>query len=392
MKMQYDVGVSPCADYAPEHLDAALRDAIQSVGGLDFIRAGMTVALKVNLVAGAAPERAVTTHPALVQALCRLLRSKGADVLIGDSPGGVYNASFVGRIYRVSGFEACVGEGVRLNDDFSQSTVNYPQGTEARSFTCTSYLKNADVIINVCKLKTHGMMGMSCAAKNMFGAIPGTMKPEYHFRFPTYPRFADMIVDLNEYFKPVLCLCDAVDGMEGNGPTAGTPRHIGCVLASRSPHALDLIAAYIIGLTPDRVPTLIAAQNRGLIPKNMAELKVKGDPDDFRIADYRNVAVAHSLTFRGNSDRVIKNIFGFVAKRAFSSRPVLRSSLCVGCGMCERICPARAIIIRKGKACIDRKTCIRCFCCQEFCPKGAMRVYRSLVARVLSRARHSSKK
>ena len=112
-------------------------------------------------------------------------------------------------------------------------------------FLYTGYLDRADGIVNLCKLKSHGMMGMSAGAKNMCGAIPGTVKPEYHFKFPDYSDFADMIVDINEYFKPRLTVTDAVVGMEGNGPTAGDARKMGFIAASKSPHAADLVCSEI---------------------------------------------------------------------------------------------------------------------------------------------------
>ncbi len=74
--------------------------------------------------------------------------------------------------------------GAELNRNFAQAQATYPQALAARTFQYTQYLAEADAIIDFCKLKSHGMMGMSAAAKNLFGAIPGTLKPEYHFRFP----------------------------------------------------------------------------------------------------------------------------------------------------------------------------------------------------------------
>jgi len=189
------------------------------------------------------PEQAATTHPTLVCALVDMLTARGARVIVGDSPGGLYNSVFVGRVYSASGMREVEAHGAALNSDFSEKSAEFAEGKVLHSFTYTGYLDKADLIINFCKLKSHGMMGMSCAAKNMFGVIPGVIKPEYHYRYPKYEDFANMIVDLDEYFHPVLSIADAVIGMEGNGPTAGTPRRLGCLLASRSPHALDMVAA-----------------------------------------------------------------------------------------------------------------------------------------------------
>lgn len=382
--MNTAVAISPCASYAYEEVRSALERVLSDTDGLFFLKEGMRVALKVNLVSFLAPERAATTHPTVVRALCDILTERGATVVIGDSPGGLYNAAFVGRVYTATGMRTCVGDGVALNEDFSQKETTFAEAKQARRFTYTAYLDGVDAIIDVCKFKTHGMMGFSCAAKNMFGTIPGTMKPEYHFRYPTYEAFADMIVDLNEYFKPVLSICDAIVGMEGNGPTAGDPRAVGCLLASRSPHALDLVAADLIGLKKEAVPTLSAAYLRGLIPATAEEVTVIGDADKYRISDYKNIATLHSLGFRGTSDSVLKNMFGNIAKAALMTRPKVKNKLCVGCNVCGGICPARAIVMKKGKAVIDRKACIRCFCCQEFCPKGAMKVHRTFIARLLT--------
>lgn len=378
-----EVSVVSCETYEKSTVRAAVASAIDAVGGLNFIKDGMTVVLKANLVSFATPDKAVTTHPEILTVLTEMLKERGARVIIGDSPGGLYTAAFVNRIYHAAGLSECVVAGAELNADFSVGEAEFPEGKEARRFAYTAYLDVADVIIDVCKFKTHGMMGYSGAAKNMFGTIPGTVKPEYHFRFPSYAQFADMIVDLNEYFKPRLCLCDAVVGMEGNGPTAGTPRKIGAILASTSPHKLDLVATSLIGLGKDEIPTLDAAYRRRLIPGTPGELDIFGDPTAFYVPDYKTVSVRHSLGFTGTSDSVILNIFGSIAAKALTSRPMLKRRECVGCNQCGKICPAKAIRIEKGKAVIDRKLCIRCFCCQEFCPKGAMKVHRPLIAKCL---------
>ena len=380
----FDVSLVSCTDYGKNNIKTALFSLLKPIGGLDFVKEGMTVAIKANLVTFARPEEAVTTHPALICTLIELLRERGAArVIVGDSPGGLYNATFLNKVYSVCGFsDAVEAAGGELNRNFGQREAHFADAKVARSFTYTSYLDEADVIIDFCKLKTHGMMGMSAAAKNMFGVIPGTMKPEYHFRYPNTADFARMIVDIDEYFadKIKLCIADAVVGMEGNGPTQGTPRHIGAVLASASPHKLDLVCAKIIGLSPDSIPTLGAARERGLIPESVADLNVFGNVDSFVISDYNNVAVRNSLLFDSKS-----KLFGRIAKKCLQTKPQVRGSECKGCKKCMDICPARAIVMKDNKPEIDRDKCIKCFCCQEFCPFGAMKVHRTLIARMLNK-------
>ena len=380
-----DVSIVKCDTYESEEVKSALKEALDAIGGLDWVKNGMKIAIKANLVSFMAPEKAATTHPVLLCELVKMLVEKGAEVVIGDSPGGIYNSVYVNKVYKATGMTETEKAGAKLNKNFGQSEAQNPDGIVLKKFTYTAYLDEADAIINFCKLKTHGMMGMSAAAKNIFGVIPGTLKPEYHFRFPKHDDFARMMVDLDEYFKVKLCVCDAVVGMEGNGPTMGTPRKIGAILASESPHKMDLVCAKIIGLEKENVPTLVAAEERGLIPENVDQLNVYGNVDEFVINDFNNIPVHTSIEFKKDSTKFFGKMAALVTGSALRSKPALKASECVGCGVCRDICPAKAIKIEKGKAIINRKLCIRCFCCQEFCPKGAMKVKRTLIAKMLNK-------
>ena len=381
----YDVSVVRCNEYEASEARLALEQAVGAVGGLDWVEKGMRIVIKANLVSFMSPESAATTHPILLCELVRMLAERGADVIVGDSPGGLYTSAYVNRVYKATGMKAVEEAGARLNQNFEQRETENPEGMVLKRFAYTSYLDEADAIINFCKLKTHGMMGMSAAAKNMFGCIPGITKPEYHFRFPKHEDFARMIVDLDDYFKPRLCICDAVVGMEGNGPTMGEPRKIGAVLASVCPHKMDLVCAKIIGLTKENVPTLAAAYERELIPADADDLSVWGDLSEFFIPDFKNIPNHSSVEFSKDSTKFFGKLSAMFMAKALRSVPALKKKECVGCGVCKNICPAKAIKIEKGKAVIDRSACIRCFCCQEFCPKGAMKVKRPWIAKVLNK-------
>lgn len=387
-KKEDPVSVVPMSEYSLSAARAALEGVLAPIGGLDFVKEGECVVIKANLVSAMKPEESATTHPTLLCALCDMLVERGARVIVGDSPGGLYNAAYVGRVYNVSGVREVERHGATLNDDYSQSETTFDGATVLHSFTYTSYLDQADHIINFCKLKSHGMMGMSCAAKNMFGTIPGVIKPEYHFRFPEYDQFADMIVDLDEYFHPILSIADAVVGMEGNGPTAGTPRAIGCVIASHSPHNLDMIAARILGFDREELPMLEAAYRRDLVFASADDVALVGEIDGLILKDFERVIERKSLKFSGDGKSGVMKLFSSFASSILTTRPRLEPSMCVGCGVCRDICPAKAIEIKDKKAKINRNACIRCFCCQEFCPKSAMKVYRTPIASLF----HSEKK
>lgn len=369
------VSIAACPDYSEKSCDAALLEALNGVGGLDWVQPGMVVGIKVNLVTMLKPEAAATTHPALVCSLVRLLKERGADVVIGDSPGGLYNQLYVDRVYAAAGMKQAEQAGARLNRDFSCKEAHFPAARKAKRFEYTGWLDSCDAIINFCKLKTHSMMGMSAAVKNLFGAIPGTRKPEMHYLCPKSEDFADMLIDLIEYFHPVLHLVDAVVGMEGNGPTMGKARSIGCLVAGQSAYEVDQVCAKIIGVPEDFVPTLGQAKLRGLAPE---QPEIAGDLTRWQMTDFE-LPPQHDVRFFAHTPLAPLMALPLQAK------PAVKKELCVGCAKCREVCPAHAIEMKDHRPVINRKTCIRCFCCQEFCPKAAMVSRRPLIARLLNK-------
>lgn len=377
-----DISIVKCEDYSPETVSHALNNLLELSGGLDWVTPNMNIVIKANLVTFMKPDLAGTTHPALLCELVKKLCGKGANVVVGDSPGGIYTSAFVNKVYSTTGMNKVKEFGGKLNENFEQKSAIFENGKVLKEFEYTAFLDEADAIINFCKLKTHGMMGMSAATKNMFGAIPGTLKPEYHFKYPNHFDFADMLIDLNEYFKPKLCIVDAVVGMEGNGPTMGNPRHIGALLASTNPYKLDLACAKIIGLTKDNVTTLEASFKRNQIPATAEELSCNDDLNKYVVDNYDNILVHRSLLFEDKNKFTRK-----IITKAMKSVPILDKKTCIGCKKCFEICPAKAITMKNNKPIIDRKKCISCFCCQEFCPKGAMKVKRPVIAKILNKSK-----
>ncbi len=375
----YDVAVVRCKTYNVEAVKPALEEAVNAVNGLDFVKSGMKIIIKPNLVSFKKPDAAATTHPALLEALVEMLLARGADVTIGDSPGGPHSLPLLNRVYAATGMDRVEKLGAKLNRNMNEKTVDFPEGKVLKNFTYTEYLDEADAIIDFCKLKSHGMLGMSAAVKNLFGTIPGLKKPEVHYKFQNDAEFADMLVDLNEYFKPRLAICDAVVGMEGNGPTAGTPRQIGAIIASKSTYYADVVGAELIGMNIDGLPTLQAAYERGFAPSSSKNLRVYGDIRALTVDDFKAPPV------RGLSFMRKGNVLHFISKAALEHKPTLKKRFCVGCGECARMCPAKAIEMKNKKPHINREKCIRCFCCQEFCPRAAMVAHRPLAAKVLNK-------
>lgn len=380
------VAVVRCDDYTPETVDAAVRRAIDLIGGIGrFVAPGERVLLKPNLLQGQEPERCVTTHPAVVAAVARLLVEHGCRVVVGDSPGAgiVYNEANLRRGYSRSGFTAVAEEtGATLNYDTGSETVSFPEGEAVKQFPIITPAVRADAIVVVSKVKTHMWTRMTGAAKNLFGLIPGLEKPVYHFRFQDEYAFGRMLVDLNECMKPRLQVVDAVVGMEGDGPQAGSPRTIGVILAGSDYAAVDTVLARLIGMDPLEIGSTRSAVERGLLDPESIRT-VGDDPAEFAVPDFRKPS-----TYAGGRTGVWRRVVQAVVRRfgrTYAPRPGVIAPSCIGCGKCERICPVQAVTIAEGRATINLARCIRCYCCHEICTEHAIGLSRSLTGRFLVR-------
>lgn len=368
------VALVKCDDYTPARVDKALERALGLVGGMaDLIKPGMRVLVKCNMVMRKSPDAAATTHPEVARAVCAAVRALGATPIIGDSPGGPLSATLLKSYYSGTGLaEAAQRSGAELSLDTAQGFRACPEGVELKRMDITNMANSADAVISCSKLKTHGMTLMTGCVKNLFGCVPGTTKVEYHARFNQLNRFSNMLVDIERCVRPVISVLDAVDGMEGEGPSGGTPRHIGALLVSRDAHALDSVGARLIGLEPKDVCTLARAMERGLLDLNKVE--VVGDSvGDIAVRDYVYPHAARDIKLYSTTP-----IIGRFINAVTMPHPAYDKSKCVKCGICARSCPAKAIELAPyPKA--DLSKCIRCFCCQELCPQRAVEVKKSIM-------------
>lgn len=376
------VSIVKAASYESGTVAASLAEALAALGGLEkFVRPGMTVVLKPNLVMGKTPETAATTHPEILRAVGLFVKKCGARAVLAESPGGPYTPQRLKAVYAASGMlKAAQDAGVELNYDVSSVKRDNPAGKYLKKTEIITPLAQADLIINLCKLKTHGQMVYTGAMKNMFGAVPGLLKAEYHMRMPDYDNFADTLIDIFLSVRPVLNIMDAVVAMEGYGPTAGNPKPVGLLLVSPDAFALDLAAARIIGADPAAIPMFRRARARGLMPAGVSEITFTGlKPDDVKIAGFAipQLDRLRAVDFLKNS----KLLSSLLSER-LRPFPVF-TDRCVQCGDCVRLCPVSVIKMGVRRPEADLGKCIRCFCCQELCPAKAVSMQRHLPARLL---------
>lgn len=374
------VYIARCPNYDRRTVEAALRESLQAfTGDQALIEPGQRVILKVNLLQGQPPEKAVTTHPALVAAVARWVREAGATPIIADSPGGLFTPRVLRRVYRVSGMMAAAEEGgAILNYDIGSVRLPCPEGHLIKMVDAMKVVVEADAIISLPKLKTHGLTLFTGATKNLFGTVPGLTKAGYHTKLPIVHEFSEMLIDILSYYKPVLTIMDAVVGMEGDGPSGGDPRHIGLLLTSTDGVALDVVATSIVGMSPLDVPPIAAAARRGLSSGRVEDVEILGNRlDEVKVAGFKRPRTA---------SRDVKKLPAFV--RGWVTRQLLASphagSRCTACGVCVENCPVQAITIVDERAYMDLTLCIRCYCCHELCPEGAVELHQPLLGRLVN--------
>jgi len=372
--MKTIVAITHVSNYNIETIRQAVSHQLQLLGGMDkFVQPGQKVLIKPNMLAGKSPEKAVTTHPEVVRAVIEETQRAGGVVLVGDSPG-------IGKseqVARKCGIMQVIEETGATFTPFTESVVVPSQGGVFQHLELAREALDADVIINLPKLKTHQMMGMTCGVKNMFGAVVGMRKIRIHLQAGTNKDFfATMLLELAEHLNPALTLVDAITAMEGEGPGSGDPVHIGALLASSSPQAVDTVACDLLNLPAKSVWTQKVALETERTGSRLEEIELTGDSLE---------AIRPSKFKPAKSTDVNFNLPDFLKKplkKSMTARPEPLHNICTRCGECVRSCPPQAMIIEKGQLKIDFDRCIRCFCCHELCPQGALKTEQGLLLRL----------
>lgn len=374
------VSIQQAFSYESENVRHALLKSLDFLGGLErIIRPKSRVFVKINhLSPPSPPNDMIVTHPAFTKELLGLLLDIGCEITVGDDIQSKKEDGFLISGYR----KICSALGVRLVNlkeiGFREISCN---GQILTKVYISPLVLDSDFLINLPKLKTHSFMAFTGAIKNMYGVIPHGLRCSYHREYAKSEIFGQMLVDIFSCAPPHLNIMDAIHAMEGEGPSAGSSKKVGLILASSDGVALDAVASKIIGLDPMQIHTTINAAKRGLGTAQMAEIEILGEKiQDIDVKDFKQSAIAIGL--------IRKNIpaflHGFIQWQMVLIPRVLQKK-CTACQECVDICPVGAVQIIGEKAKIEKSRCIHCMCCHEVCRFHAIKLGQRPLGRMLRR-------
>jgi len=349
-----------CTEYNAEKIAATLRTGLATLGLEEAVKSGDRVLLKPNLIMAKAPRLAVTTHPEVVRAVAMVLSDCGVRLYLGDSPGFGSLETVIGKC----GLKPVLQEFAITVTPFDQEEIVVDtDNLVAKRLTLAAGALQYDKVVNLPKLKTHSMMGTTLAVKNLFGLIPGLKKAAWHLR-AGHDRdfFARIMFDIYRQVTPVWNFLDGITGMEGEGPTGGTPRDFNLLALSVDAPALDYMVEKWVGFT-ELTPLSSVALSLGLVSEESCG--AYGPAADEPLATpIKQAQGATAATFPGQK----------LWRRIFVKRPKISRTRCQHCRVCVQHCPAQVMKLIDAKIVIDYNRCIRCYCCQELCPYGAIRI------------------
>ena len=280
----YPVSLIPAESYDLKELRLKIEYLLEPLGGMKaFVSTGDRVLLKPNLLTGSRPTKECITRPEIVYCVAQLVKEAGGKPFLGDSPA----FGSAKGVAKANGY-------LPLCEDLDLPIVEFKgqrYQTENDNFNHLRLSKeamDADVVINLPKVKSHTQLTMTMGVKNLFGCVPGKMKAWWHLEAgKDKDRFGEMLVETAKAIAPNLTIIDGIIGHEGNGPSGGEPRKLGVLGASPNVFALDRAFIEIVNVNPELVPTLTAQARLGFCAE-LAEIEFPYcQPQELVVTDWK---------------------------------------------------------------------------------------------------------
>lgn len=362
-------------NYEQSSVYSAINKIFSYFGGIErYVKKDSVVLLKANMLSANEVEKRVTTDPSVVRAVAVAVMNVGGKPIICDSPG----LDKFSNVAKKSGL-ATVANELGIPCEELTTPVELPSSKLAifHKIEVSQKILDADVVINLPKMKTHGQMVLTMGVKNLFGAVVAQRKAEWHYKVGLRrDMFASLLIDIYMGIKPSFTLIDGIWGMEGTGPANGKPRKFCLLAGAENALTLDFHMCKLLGLPLSEFPLWQAAKQRNLPEAEVMDSDLVGDfshPYRFKNVDIPKLS----------SLRVMLKIP--LIEPLLTSKPIQNIKKCIQCRRCIEICPAHAITMSedKVKLDIDYKKCIRCYCCHEFCPKDAIDYKDGLIQKIM---------
>ncbi|MDD5585127.1 MAG: DUF362 domain-containing protein [Candidatus Omnitrophica bacterium] len=355
-------------EYDQEALYARLKTALHKYFPLkEYFAEGDKILLKPNLLMAASPQEAVTTHPVFIEAIGRIFKEEGFPVSVADSPGGFVSDRDVDELYEETGIKkmaALRGFGLL-----------YPTESIVRNNIPLCWWSEGFKMINLPKLKTHDIMVLTLATKNLYGCISGLHKSHLHHMHPKTDDFAKIITKLYSIITPSLNIVDGIVALQGHGPAKkGKPRKMGIVAIGSDALCIDYAISKLVGLNEGANPLIRQAKRENLFSEDGVGIVSEFGEQIFSDFEFPPPFIINRLP--SALVRILRLFFKF--------KPVVDIARCTECAVCARVCPQGAITIEKGKkAHIDCSKCIMCMCCGEMCRSGAVDLDMSVLLKIV---------
>ena len=247
------VGLVECRDRNVNSVKKAVKEALKLIG-YSFPKAKKIV-IKPNMCYYWDYSTGQTTDPNFVAALIEIFReeiSPNVEISIVESDASAMKCKYV---FKYLGYE-------KLAKKYDVNLVNLTEveseiaqvriKDEVSEFSVPKIIKDADLHVNVPKMKYMSFTKISCALKNIFGCNPYPKKFRYH------SKLNEVIVALNKVMPFDLHI---LDGLIVCGSKT---LKLGLIMASQDPVAMDAAAATIMGVNPRSVTHIVLAEKEGL--------------------------------------------------------------------------------------------------------------------------------